>query len=189
MKSHAWLTLAILFLIAAPLAISQESGPIQPAAAVVKPHAYVSLEPVPRGKSFEIAVVTEIRQGYHMNSNKPSEEYLIPTTLSVQPPVGFKLLDTSYPPGEMLKFSFSPTPLSVYSGRVKILLRMQAGADAQLGAQTIPLTLRFQACNDTACLPPVRVPVEVKLQIAAAGTSAHSANAEIFSSRKQTPKN
>jgi hypothetical protein len=39
-------------------------------AAVVKPRAYVSLEPVPRGKEFQIAVVADIAKGFHMNSPK-----------------------------------------------------------------------------------------------------------------------
>src|ERR1700751_1545406 len=60
------------------------------AASVVKPAAYVSLEPVPRGKEFEIAVVAEIARGYHVNSHKPTDPYLIPTTLTAQLPAGFQ---------------------------------------------------------------------------------------------------
>ncbi len=152
------------------------------AAAVVKPHAYVSLERVPRGKDFEVAVVVDIARGFHMNSHKPSDEYLIPTTLTPQLPAGFKLADIIYPKGRLEKFSFSPNkPLDVYTGSVTLKLKLVAQANSPLGPATIPVTLRYQACNDAACLPPVRVPVDVQLEVAAAGTKARPAHPEVFS--------
>jgi DsbC/DsbD-like thiol-disulfide interchange protein len=151
-------------------------------ASIVKPHAFVSLDPVPRGSAFEVAVVVEIARGFHMNSHKPSEEYLIPTTLTPQLPAGFQLTGTVYPNGRIEKFAFSPDkPLNVYTGSVTLKLRLLAKADAPLGGATIPMTLRYQACNDAACLPPVKVPVSVQLNVAAAGTKAQPAHPEIFS--------
>ncbi|MGH9717189.1 MAG: protein-disulfide reductase DsbD domain-containing protein [Candidatus Acidiferrales bacterium] len=149
---------------------------------VVKAHAYVSLNRVPRGKEFEVAVVATIHEGYHMNSHKPLDAYLIPTTMTAKTPEGIKLVDTIYPPGRDKKFPFSPTkPLNVYSGTVTLRLRMKAEPNARIGQTTIPVTLRYQACNMSACLPPVRIPVDVPVDIAAAGSSSHPANREIFS--------
>jgi uncharacterized protein YcnI len=150
-------------------------------AAVVKPQTFVSLEPVPRGKTFEVAIVVEIARGYHMNSHKPTDPYLIPTTLTPQLPAGFDIVDAIYPDGQLQKFSFSPNkPLNVYTGKVTLKLRLSAYADAPLGTVTIPITLRYQACNDTTCLQPVKVPVDAKLTVAAAGTKSHPAHPEIF---------
>jgi uncharacterized protein YcnI len=152
-------------------------------AAVVKPHAYVSLEPVPRGKEFQVAVVADIATGFHMNSHKPTDAYLIPTTLTAELPKGFEVKDTIYPSGKLEKFSFSPDkPLDVYTGSVTIKLRLAAASDAPLGAAVIPMTLRYQACNDTTCLPPVKIPVSAKFEVSATGTSAHAAHPEIFKS-------
>ena len=160
----------------------QDSSQIPSPASVVKPHAYVSLEPVPRGSEFEVAVVADIARGFHMNSHKPSDEYLIPTTLTPQLPSGFHLDETVYPSGQLLKLAFSPgKPLSVYTGSVTFRLRLSAQAGAQLGAAAIPMTLRYQACNDAACLPPVKIPVSVSVNIAAAGTKSNPAHPEIFS--------
>jgi hypothetical protein len=109
-------------------------------AAVVKPQTFVSIEPVPRGKSFEIAVVAEIAKGFHMNSHKPTDPYLIPTTLTPQLPSGFDVADTIYPDGHQEKFSFSPNkPLNVYTGKVILRLKLTAHPDAALGPTTIPL--------------------------------------------------
>ena len=165
------------------LVLAQEALPSP--AAVVKPQTFVSIEPVPRGKSFEIAVVVEIVKGFHMNSHKPTDPYLIPTTLTPQPPAGFDVADTIYPDGREEKFSFSPNkPLNVYTGKVVLRLKLTAHPDAALGATTIPITLRYQACNDTTCLQPVKIPVDAKFQVAAAGTKSHPAHADVFTGAK-----
>jgi cytochrome c biogenesis DsbD-like protein len=170
---------------------SQESSVIPKPSSVVKPQTYVSLDPVSRGKEFQVAVVAEIARGFHMNSNHPSDAYLIPTTLSTQLPGGFKLLDTIYPDGHAQKFSFSPDkPLDVYSGSVTIKLRLLAQPSAALGAIAIPMTLRYQACNDSTCLPPVKLPVEAKVVVAETGAKTHAAHSDIFSANSpiSTPK-
>jgi hypothetical protein len=162
---------------------AQSAADVPNPAAIVKPRAFVSLAPVPRGKEFQVAVTVEIAHGYHMNSHHPTDQYLIATTLTPKLPTGFELLDTLYPAGRVEKFSFSPDKgLDVYSGSVTLKLRLIAHNDAPIGAVTFPVTLRYQACNDTTCLPPVKVPVAVRVDIAAAGTPTRAAHPEIFSS-------
>jgi hypothetical protein len=153
---------------------------------VVKPRAYVSLEPVPRGRAFEIAVVAEILPGFHINANKVLEDYLIPTTLQAEPPKGLRVTETSYPPGALQKFDFSEKMLNLYEGTVTLRMKLVAAADAPTGAVSLPLTLRYQACNDKACLPPVRLNVPVEFQIAEAGAKVKPAHPEIF--QKAPPK-
>lgn len=160
------------------------------AASVVKPQAYVSLEPVPRTRSFNVAVVAEIVRGFHINSNKPLDEFLIPTTLTAQLPAGFREIETVYPAGQLLKFAFSPDkPLSVYSGSATFRMKFEAAADAPLGPQTIPLTLRYQPCNDTACLPPVKLRIAVQIKVAAADAKARPIHPEIFTASGAKPVN
>ena len=163
-------------------AAAQSAADVASPAAIVKPRAFVSLAPVPRGKEFQVAVAVDIADGYHMNSHHPTDQYLIATTLTPKLPTGFEVLDTLYPAGHVEKFSFSPKGLDVYSGSVTLRLRMVAHNDAPIGAVTFPVTLRYQACNDTTCLPPVKVPVDVRVDVAAAGTATHAAHPEIFSS-------
>lgn len=160
----------------------QDGSNLPNASAVVKPRSYVSLEPVPRGSQFQVAVVVDIARGFHMNSHKPSDAYLIPTTLTPQLPAGIRLDDAVYPEGRSEKFSFSPDkPLNVYTGTVTLRLRLSASATAALGTTPLPLTLRYQACNDAACLPPVKVPVALSLQIAPVSAKAHAVHPEVFS--------
>jgi DsbC/DsbD-like thiol-disulfide interchange protein len=163
---------------------AQETAAPKNPSEIVTTHSFVSLDPVPRGKEFQAAVVVKIATGYHMNSHKPSDSYLIPTTLTPQLPAGFTLAEAIYPAGRDEKFPFSPDkPLNVYSGSVTFRLRLAADGSVALGAATIPVTLRFQACNMSACLPPVKVPVSLELQVVAAGASTHAAHPEIFSAK------
>jgi DsbC/DsbD-like thiol-disulfide interchange protein len=173
---------ALLLISGGAISHAQDAAPPIKPADVVKTHTYVSLDPVPRGKEFQAAVVVDINENYHMNSHKPIDSYLIPTTLTPQLPEGIKLVDTVYPPGRLKKFPFSPDkPLDVYSGSVTLRLRLAAGNSAAIGSTTIPITLRYQACNNSACLPPVKIPLTVQLQVAAAGAGAHAVHADIFS--------
>ncbi|HEY0704357.1 MAG TPA: protein-disulfide reductase DsbD domain-containing protein [Candidatus Acidoferrales bacterium] len=150
-------------------------------ASVVKAQSFVSVDPVARGKEFQVALNLEIARGFHMNSHHPSDAYLIPTNLTPQTPTGFEVLDTIYPAGHLQKFAFSPDkPLDVYSGSVTLKLKMRASADAPLGPMTIPMVLRYQACNDSTCLPPNKLPVEFKFVVGAATAKSRAVHPELF---------
>lgn len=167
---------------ASPFRLPQEPPHLPDASAVVKPRVFVSLDPVPRGREFKLAVVVDIASGFHMNSHTPSEEYLIATTLTPKLPPDFELIDTIYPKGLLEKFSFSPNqPLDVYTGSVTMLLKLSAKSVAALGATEVPMILRYQACNDSTCLPPVKFPLSVKFDLAKESASSHEIHPEIFS--------
>jgi thiol:disulfide interchange protein DsbD len=172
----------LLSLLAVPSAVLAQDAAPPSGASIVKPNSYVSLDRVPRGQAFQVAVVVNIANGYHMNSHKPTDAYLIPTTLTAQLPAGFTLADTVYPAGHLEKFAFSPSqPLDVYTGSVTLRMKLNAQAAAPLGHSTIPMVLRYQACNQTTCLPPVKVPVSVEVQVVEAGAASHPVHSEIFS--------
>ncbi len=178
----------IMFLALAVIAVdahAQDSA-YPPAAKVLQPQAYVSLQPVPRGRAFEIAVVAKISPGFHINAHMPSEDYLIPTKVTADLPPGVLVVETTYPRGVMRAFRFSKTPLRVYEGTFTVRMKLRASGAAPLGPQKLALTVGYQACNQDACLPPTKLPVTADLEIAAEDTPAHPAHADIFSS--PTPK-
>ncbi len=189
---HLFALSALLLLAGAgnqAVSLAQESAAPVTGASVIKAHTYVSLDPVPRGKAFQIAVVVDINEGYHMNSHKPRDPYLIPTTLTPQLPAGFTLAETVYPNGQLKKFPFSPDKaLDVYSSSVTFHLRLAAGATAPIGTANIPITLRFQACNNSACLPPVKVALTAPVQVARADAKTRALHPEIFSTAHSEKK-
>lgn len=173
--------------LAAPLAVWPRAAHAQSrlpnAKDVVAPAAYVSLAPVPRGRTFELAVVLKIRPGFHINARQASAEYLIATDLRADLPKGFQAGETIYPKGTLQKFDFSKTPLNVYEGAVTLRTPVTALADAPLGTQHVPMKLKYQACSTEVCLPPVTLALEATLEVAPAGSAAKPAHQEIFAKK------
>src|SRR5450759_508126 len=174
----------IVFLALAVLTLnaSAQDSAYPPAASVLQPQAYVSLQPVPRGRSFEIAVVAKISPVFHINAHVPSEDYLIPTKVMADLSPGVFLVETTYPRGVMRAFRFSKTPLRVYEGSFTVRMKLRTNGSAPLGPQKIGLTVGYQACNQDACLPPTKLSVTADLEIAAVDAPAHPVHTDIFSS-------
>jgi thiol:disulfide interchange protein DsbD len=182
-KRAAFFLARVLLLVITILAVNASAQDTQfpEAASVIQPQAYVSLQPVPRGRAFQVAVVAKISPGFHINAHVPSEDYLIPTKITADLSPGIFLVETTYPRGVMRAFKFSKTPLRVYEGSFTVMMKLRANGTAPIGPQKIALTVGYQACNQDACLPPTKIPVTADLEIAAVDTPAHPAHAEIFS--------
>lgn len=120
-----------------------------------------------RNAVLTVPLSVQLRKGYHVNSNTPDDEYLIPLTLTWDAP-NLELRDTVYPKPEKGTFSFSTKPVSVYAGTFDIVSRFAVTAKTPTGASVLTGKLRYQACTDNMCMPPktidVRVPVEIKAQ-------------------------
>ena len=147
---------------------------------VVSPSAYVSVDPVARGSSFQLALVLKIRNGFHINARQTSADYLIATDLRAEAPAGFKSGDVSYPKGELHTFAFSKKPLNVYAGNVVLRLAISALPDAPLGAQRIPLKVRYQACSNEVCLPPVTLDVDANVTVSGNADASRPTHPELF---------
>ena len=167
------------FVSIATFVFAQDSA-LPHAASIVQPLAYVSLQPVPRGSAFDIAVVAKISPGFHVNAHEPSEDYLIPTKVTADLPPGVRLVETTYPRGVMRGFQFSKTPLRVYESSFTVRMKLRAESSAPLGKRKINLTVNYQACNQDSCLPPTKVPATAEIEFAPVDTPAHPANANIF---------
>ena len=127
----------------------------------VVPHDRVTAK---AGSNAEVKLQVQLRPGYHANSNTPSDEYLIPMRLTWNPGP-LETAEVVYPKGQMEKYSFSETPLSVYTGDFQILTRFKIAASAAPGPATVAGKLRYQACNDRMCLPPKTVDVSLPVDI------------------------
>jgi Disulphide bond corrector protein DsbC len=147
---------------------------------VVSPAAYASLDPAARGKELELAVVLKIRNGFHINAHQASADYLIATNITPQPVAGFKFGAVTYPKGELHTFVFSKTPLNVYEDKAILRMPVTVLSDALAGVQPIPLKLRYQACSNEVCLPPVTLDVAATLNVAANPTASRPAHPELF---------
>ena len=155
---------------------------------VVKAKGYISTTAVKPGDKFKIAVVLEVASGYHINAHVPSLDYLVPTTVEFQAPPGITVREATYPEPEHKSFDFAPdTKLAVYEGSVVITAAAEVSPSAKPGAITIPARVKVQSCNNSLCLAPSDLVVEIPVQVVSKGTSVQAANAEVFSGSALRP--
>jgi len=148
---------------------------------VVAPTAYVSYDPVGRGMPLQVAVVLKIRPGFHVNAHEVTEEYLIPTEIHADVPAGFKASTIIYPKGTLESFAFAKDKkLNVYTDAVTVKLPLTVLPDAPLGAQHLAIKLKYQACSQEICLPPVTKDVDATINVVAGQAGAKAANAAVF---------
>lgn len=117
-----------------------------------------------RGSEAQVALKLAVRNGYHINSNTPSEEYLIPTVLSWES-APLAVRGVTYPKGESVQYEFSAKPLLVYSGAVTVMSRFAVPRDATPGTTTLKGKLRYQACTEKMCLAPRTLDISVPVKI------------------------
>jgi hypothetical protein len=116
-----------------------------------------------------------------VNAHEASEDFLIPTEITAELPPGFRTVAINYPKGALRKFQFSPKQLNVYEGSVTVRLKLEALDAAPVGIEKLALKLRYQACTNEICLPPISVPVVAEFQVAERGAQSRPVHPEIFS--------
>jgi len=99
--------------------------------------------------------VATIASGWHVNSHRPSEEYLIATQAHLEPLAGITFGEPVYPEGVQKKFGFSESALSVYESAFTI--EVPVLWDAARPPAAISGRVEYQACNDKSCLAPASV--------------------------------
>ncbi len=153
--------------------------------------SYLSVDKVISGDAFKLALKVDIKDGWHINSNKPNEEFLIPTKLSViNPGKGFfNLENVVYPEPQEVKLSFSDKPLSVWEGEVFIGGVLKAPTDIQPGTYSLIVKLDYQSCNNSTCLAPTSVSDTLQVVVTNDKASVSEVNQDIFKNVKLEIRN
>jgi len=121
---------------------------------------------VASGKPAKVQMRFKVAEGYHINSNQPGSELLIPTKLQLNPPTDIGIGSIVYPKGHDLTLSVAPDqPLNVYTGEFVITGKVSAMRGATPGKYMVHGQLKYQACNDRSCFPPKLAPVEFEVQV------------------------
>lgn len=119
-----------------------------------------------RGKTNLIPLTFRVAQGFHINSNRPSAEYLIPTTLRLDPPTDLMVGKITYPAGEDRSFAFAPSEkLNVYSGQFTVSVSVRPLASVLAGEYEFHGNLRYQACDNAACYPPKNLALRFAVKV------------------------
>jgi hypothetical protein len=128
--------------------------------------APVSVTTVTRGKSNPVNLRFRIGSGFHVNSNQPKSEFLIPTVLKLSAPTDIVIGRVTYPAGTEMSFTFAPDDkLSVYSGEFLVVVEVRPLAEVIPAKYMIRGELRYQACDKAACYPPKKLPLQFQVQV------------------------
>src|SRR5690242_12292079 len=142
------------------------SNPVPPqSAADVNVSGSVAPDKVKKGRVVRASVVMDIPNGLHVQSNKPLDKFLVPTKLDLETPSGMKAGPVSYPRAVMRKLKFSKGNVAVYEGRATLRFNVTVPANYSGGSGEIKGKLRFQACNDESCFPPMTREVKMWLNV------------------------
>jgi len=117
-----------------------------------------------RGSSVEAKIAVSVQPGFHVNSNKPNDEYLIPLSLKWTPGT-LAAGEVVFPKPQLEKYEFSEKPLSVFTGDFSLLAKFSVPASASQGPGIMLGKLRYQACNNNSCFPPKTVDVRLSFSV------------------------
>ncbi len=159
------LSIALMSLLGA-LVFAQREAPIVtvkviPSADIFKP-----------GQTYDLAIELTIRSPYHINSDQPTEDYLIPVTVDFTPKKGITFGKVIFPPADMRKLELSENPLSIYEGKVQIKTSVALAADFKEKELLIDGRIGYQACDNRSCLAPTNVAFSRKIAVEVSGIKA-----------------
>ena len=161
--------LALTLVLVAGVALAQDvdtlgkkKAPVQ--RVIAMPPALVHI--VPGGKA-KTEMAFQVKPGFHINSNKPGSELLVPTVVKLSPPTNIGVGGLEYPAGRDQSFPFSPDEkLNVYSGDFTVNAVVGAAKNMPPGRFRVHGFLQYQACDDRACYPPTKLPISFDVQVA-----------------------
>jgi DsbC/DsbD-like thiol-disulfide interchange protein len=118
-----------------------------------------------RGAAVQAIIPMAVDPGFHVNSNKPNEEYLIPLKVTWKSTGALQAGELVYPKPAQEKYDFTEKPLSVFSGKFAVIANFKVAPDAPAGPGVAVGQLRYQACSDKMCFPPKNVEIALPYSV------------------------
>lgn len=146
---------------------------------IIKLKAYLDRDRVYPGSEFKVAFVLDIKKPWHINSNKPNDEYLIPTKIKLLSK-DFELKGEYYPLAKEYEFPFSSKPVSVFDGIVKFGTLVYAKPNLKPDFYEIFFEIDYQACDNKSCMPPNSIKSKIVVEITSLDKESNPINQEIF---------
>lgn len=120
---------------------------------------------VAQGGEGQARVSVIVADGFHVQANPASAEFLIPLRLQIRAKGGVRATIPAYPMGEPYRVNGMPSELMTYDGTFEIVVHLRAGASAPPGDKSLRGVLRYQACDDRSCRFPASVPVTIPVRV------------------------
>ncbi len=130
------------------------------------------------GSQFKVILEANIKESWHINSNKPNDDFLIPSKVTAKNNIA-TLMNVAYPHPKELKLEFSEKPVSVFDDDIKLELTFSVDKNTSSGKYSFPVKFNFQACNDQTCMPPADVTENLNVEVVGSVQGAASEKQEV----------
>ncbi len=154
---------AVAIILAAATAPAPASA--QPRGAQVDTWWVFETDAAHAGTTIHAALKVNIHGNFHVQSNKPLDEFLIPTVLTVSPPEGFTVRKVVYPDPLMINVPGLEEPQPGFEQEFVIGVVLEVARDVEPGEYPINSSLQYQACDDRYCLAPTTRELASELQV------------------------
>jgi hypothetical protein len=118
-----------------------------------------------RNDKLQTVIPVSILEGFHVNSDKPADKDLIPLKVTWKSLGVLEGGQITFPKPSLEKYTFSPEPLSVFTGNIELTASFKVSATAPAGPGVAVGELRYQACSNKACYPSKTVEIDVPYQV------------------------
>ncbi len=131
---------------------------------VLSAEAIGNVAKVAPGDEFDVTIALEIAPGWHISANPSGSETLKPTTVTIAPGSPLTIVKVTYPEGKTFRAPGTDESAKVYEGRATIRARVRLDDKADAGPLEAEIVLKYQPCNDRACLAPATLNVAVNFK-------------------------
>ena len=132
------------------------------------------------GTTARVGLDVTLNAGFHVNSDVPLDETLIPTVLTLDPPEGISVDVLAFPEPILVGVAGIEEPLAVFEEEFRIGVGLELAEGLSPGAYAVPGNLRWQACNDTMCFAPKNTPVQFDLTVVSSDTALARVDGDFF---------
>jgi hypothetical protein len=112
-----------------------------------------------------IPVYIFVKKGFHIQANKVTDEFIIPTTLEIDSSGVLYVGKQRYPAPKKFRLEGTTQDLPVYDGSFTILIQCRVGEKVQKGKYILPAKLHYQACDHKTCFFPKTVTFKIEVQV------------------------
>ena len=175
MSASAWKRIVTVAVVAvATMGLSGQLGPtrieLTPKYETVGAHA---------GTPHRMAVGVRLDEGYHVNSEAPLDEFLIPTELLIAAPDGITPESLAFPEAIMFQ-QLGDLELAVFEEAFHIGVTVDLADDLPLGEHVVPARLKYQACDETTCYSPTFRDFEFRIDVVSADAELETVDEGLF---------
>ncbi|MBN1542449.1 hypothetical protein JW992_09910, partial [candidate division KSB1 bacterium] len=140
----------------------------------------VSVDRAVPGTRLEIALRVQVKKGYHINSNTPGADFLVPTALHFREQPHVEFFPVSYPQHRLMKFPFSDEKIAVYEGTFYLRSAVHLSDEFTHDSLYVSGELDYQGCDDYTCFAPTTLSFSKSVPVVEENSEIQFQHADVF---------